>query len=211
MLADARRIGYPVLLRPSYVLGGRAMEIVYDDAMVHDYMVLYAEQMGGHDRKRPRPILVDKFLEEAIEIDVDLIGDGERFVVAGVMQHIEEAGVHSGDSACCLPPHSLPPAVVGEIRRQSVALGRELGIRGLMNIQFAVRHGLIYVLEVNPRASRTVPFVSKATGVPLARLATHIMCGVGLDESGLGARSRTQPILRSRKWCCRSASSRAPK
>ena len=185
VLADARRIGYPVLLRPSYVLGGRAMEIVYDDAMVHDYMVLYAEQMGGHDRQRPRPILVDKFLEEAIEIDVDLIGDGERFVVAGVMQHIEEAGVHSGDSACCLPPHSLPPAVVGEIRRQSVALGRELGIRGLMNIQFAVRHGLIYVLEVNPRASRTVPFVSKATGVPLARLATHIMCGVGLDDLGL--------------------------
>ena len=185
VLAEARRIGYPVLVRPSYVLGGRAMEIVYDDAMVRDYMALYAEQMGGHDAGRPRPILVDKFLEEAIEIDVDLIGDGERFVVAGVMQHIEEAGVHSGDSACCLPPHSLSTDVVDEIRRQSVALGRELGIRGLMNIQFAVRDGAIYVLEVNPRASRTVPFVSKATGVPLARLATHIMCGVRLDDLGL--------------------------
>ena len=185
VLAEARRIGYPVLVRPSYVLGGRAMEIVYDDAMVRDYMALYAEQMGGHDAQRPRPILVDKFLEEAIEIDVDLIGDGERFVVAGVMQHIEEAGVHSGDSACCLPPHSLPPPVVDEIRRQSVALGRELGIRGLMNIQFAVRDGQIYVLEVNPRASRTAPFVSKAIGVPLARLATHIMCGARLDDLGL--------------------------
>ena len=185
VLAEARRIGYPVLVRPSYVLGGRAMEIVYDDAMVRDYMALYAEQMGGHDAQRPRPILVDKFVEEAVEIDVDLIGDGERFVVAGVMQHIEEAGVHSGDSACCLPPYSLPPAVVAEIRRQSVALGRELGIRGLMNIQFAVREGVIYVLEVNPRASRTVPFVSKAIGVPLARLATHVMCGARLDELGL--------------------------
>ena len=187
VLAEARSIGYPVLVRPSYVLGGRAMEIVYDDAMVRDYMALYAEQMGGHDAQRPRPILVDKFLEEAIEIDVDLIGDGERFVVAGVMQHIEEAGVHSGDSACCLPPHSLPAPVVDEIRRQSVALGRELGIRGLMNIQFAVRGGVIYVLEVNPRASRTAPFVSKAIGVPLARLATHIMCGARLDELGLVA------------------------
>ena len=185
VLAEARRIGYPVLVRPSYVLGGRAMEIVYDDAMVRDYMALYAEQMGGHDAQRPRPILVDKFLEEAVEIDVDLIGDGERFVVAGVMQHIEEAGVHSGDSACCLPPHSLSSDVVDEIRRQSVALGRELGIRGLMNIQFAVRGGVIYVLEVNPRASRTAPFVSKAIGVPLARLATHIMCGARLDDLGL--------------------------
>ena len=184
VLAEARRIGYPVLVRPSYVLGGRAMEIVYDDAMVRAYLALYAEQMGGHDAQRPRPILVDKFLEEAIEIDVDLIGDGERFVVAGVMQHIEEAGVHSGDSACCLPPHSLSRDVVDEIRRQSVALGRELGIRGLMNIQFAVRGGQIYVLEVNPRASRTAPFVSKAIGVPLARLATHIMCGARLDELG---------------------------
>ena len=189
VLAAARRIGYPVLLRPSYVLGGRAMEIVYDDAMVRDYMALYAEQMGSHHSgapgEGPRPILVDRFLEEAIEIDVDLIGDGERFVVAGVMQHIEEAGVHSGDSACCLPPHSLPAAVVAEIKRQSVALGRGLGIRGLMNIQFAVRGGDIYVLEVNPRASRTVPFVSKAVGVPLARLATHVMCGARLDELGL--------------------------
>ena len=189
VLAEARRIGYPVLLRPSYVLGGRAMEIVYDQAMVRDYMELYARQMASHHSASngagPRPILVDKFLEEAVEIDVDLIGDGERYIVGGVMQHIEAAGVHSGDSACCLPPHSLPAAVVAEIRRQGVALGQALGVRGLMNIQFAVRGGEIYVLEVNPRASRTVPFVSKAIGVPLARLATHVMCGASLDELGL--------------------------
>ena len=194
VLAEAERIGYPVLLRPSYVLGGRAMEIVYDAAMVRAYMELYARQMGSHqtaDGARPRPILVDKFLEESIEIDVDLIGDGERFVVGGVMQHIEAAGVHSGDSACCLPPHSLPAAVVAGIKRQSVALGRALGVRGLMNIQFAVRGGDIYVLEVNPRASRTVPFVSKAVGVPLARLATHVMCGARLDD--LGLRDDPQP------------------
>ena len=194
-LAAAGRIGYPVLLRPSYVLGGRAMEIVYDAAMVRAYMDLYARQMGGHhagtDGAGPRPILVDKFLEDAIEIDVDLIGDGERFVVGGVLQHIEAAGVHSGDSACCLPPHSLPAAVVAEIKRQSVALGRALGVRGLMNLQFAVRGGAIYVLEVNPRASRTVPFVSKAVGVPLARLATHVMCGARLDD--LGLRSDPEP------------------
>ena len=195
VLAEADRIGYPVLLRPSYVLGGRAMEIVYDAAMVRAYVELYARQMGSHqasaDGARPRPILVDKFLEESIEIDVDLIGDGERFVVGGVMQHIEAAGVHSGDSACCLPPHSLPAAVVAGIKRQSVALGRALGVRGLMNIQFAVRGGEIYVLEVNPRASRTVPFVSKAVGVPLARLATHVMCGSRLDD--LGLRDDPQP------------------
>ena len=195
VLAEARRIGYPVLLRPSYVLGGRAMEIVYDQAMVRDYMELYARQMAGHhfgsNGSGPRPILVDKFLEEAVEIDVDLIGDGERYIVGGVMQHIEAAGVHSGDSACCLPPHSLPAAVVAEIKRQSVALGQALGVRGLMNIQFAVRGGVIYVLEVNPRASRTVPFVSKALGVPLARLATHVMCGATLDE--LGLRSDPEP------------------
>ena len=195
VLAEADRIGYPVLLRPSYVLGGRAMEIVYDAAMVRAYVELYARQMGSHqasaDGARPRPILVDKFLEESIEIDVDLIGDGERFVVGGVMQHIEAAGVHSGDSACCLPPHSLPAAVVAGIKRQSVALGRALGVRGLMNIQFAVRGGEIYVLEVNPRASRTVPFVSKAVGVPLARLATHVMCGARLDD--LGLRDDPQP------------------
>ena len=190
VLAEAGRIGYPVLLRPSYVLGGRAMEIVYDAAMVRGYMASYARQMGAHHAGTdagPRPILVDKFLEESIEIDVDLIGDGERFVVGGVMQHIEAAGVHSGDSACCLPPHSLPPAVVDGIKRQSVALGRALGVRGLMNIQFAVRGEEIYVLEVNPRASRTVPFVSKAVGVPLARLATHVMCGARLDDLGLRA------------------------
>ena len=190
VLAEAGRIGYPVLLRPSYVLGGRAMEIVYDAAMVRGYMASYARQMGAHHSGTdagPRPILVDKFLEESIEIDVDLIGDGERFVVGGVMQHIEAAGVHSGDSACCLPPHSLPPAVVDGIKRQSVALGRALGVRGLMNIQFAVRGEEIYVLEVNPRASRTVPFVSKAVGVPLARLATHVMCGARLDDLGLRA------------------------
>ena len=196
VLAEAGRIGYPVLLRPSYVLGGRAMEIVYDAAMVRGYMASYTRQMGAHHAGTdagPRPILVDKFLEESIEIDVDLIGDGERFVVGGVMQHIEAAGVHSGDSACCLPPHSLAAAVVDGIKRQSIALGRALEVRGLMNIQFAVRGEEIYVLEVNPRASRTVPFVSKAVGVPLARLATHVMCGARLDD--LGLRADPQPGL----------------
>jgi carbamoyl-phosphate synthase large subunit len=178
----ARRIGYPVLVRPSYVLGGRAMEIVYDEDALRRYMERAVEVSPG------KPILIDKFLEAAIEVDVDCLSDGARTLIGGVMQHIEEAGVHSGDSACVLPPHSLDPAVVEEIKRQTRALAQELNVKGLMNVQFAVgRDATVYVLEVNPRASRTVPFVAKATNVPLARYATLIMVGKTLDDLGLHA------------------------
>ena len=172
----ANRIGYPVMVRPSYVLGGRAMEIVYDEDSVRDYMTRAVKASPE------RPVLVDKYLEDAVEIDVDAISDGKTVVVAGIMEHIEEAGVHSGDSACSLPPFSLPRDIVKEIDRQAKALALELGVVGLMNIQFAVKDEQIYVLEVNPRASRTVPFVSKAIGIPLAKLAAKIMGGKTLAE-----------------------------
>jgi carbamoyl-phosphate synthase large subunit len=173
----ARRIGYPVLVRPSYVLGGRAMEIVYDEMALSRYVERAMDVSPG------KPILIDKFLEAAIEVDVDCLSDGRRTLIGGVMQHIEEAGIHSGDSACVIPPHSLPPNVVEGIKRQTRELARELNVKGLMNVQFAVaRDDTIYVLEVNPRASRTVPFVSKATGIPLARYASLIMVGKTLDE-----------------------------
>ncbi|MHB1425507.1 MAG: carbamoyl-phosphate synthase large subunit [Gemmataceae bacterium] len=175
----ARRIGYPVLVRPSYVLGGRAMEIVYDEADLSHYVAYALEVSPG------KPILIDKFLESAIEVDVDCLSDGTRTLIGGVMQHIEEAGVHSGDSACVLPPHSLSPAVINEIKRQTRALAGELNVHGLMNVQLAIQGTTIYVLEVNPRASRTVPFVSKAGGIPLARYAALIMVGKTLDELGL--------------------------
>jgi carbamoyl-phosphate synthase large subunit len=154
----AGRIGYPVVVRPSYVLGGRAMEIVYQVEQLRKYMKHAVQASPDH------PILVDKFLAQAIEVDVDALCDGREVVIGGIMQHIEEAGIHSGDSACVLPPFSLPADIVDEIRRQTVALALELKVIGLMNIQFAVKDGDIYLLEVNPRASRTVPFVSKATG-----------------------------------------------
>jgi carbamoyl-phosphate synthase large subunit len=176
----ARRIGYPVLVRPSYVLGGRGMEIVYDEASFRRYVERAIEVSPG------KPVLIDKFLDSAIEVDVDCLSDGQRTVIGGVMQHIEEAGIHSGDSACVLPPHSLPREVVEEIKRQTREMASELRVQGLMNVQFAVsRDGTVYVLEVNPRASRTVPFVSKATGVPLARYAALVMVGKTLDEVGL--------------------------
>ncbi len=185
----ARRIGYPVLVRPSYVLGGRAMEIVYDEDTLSRYVAYALEVSPG------KPILIDKFLESAVEVDVDCLSDGTRTLIGGVMQHIEEAGIHSGDSACIIPPYSLPPAVVEEIKRQTRALAGELNVKGLMNVQFAVQFAergimhqdryTVYVLEVNPRASRTVPFVSKATGVPLARYASLVMVGKTLDELGL--------------------------
>ncbi len=176
----ARRVGFPVLVRPSYVLGGRAMEIVYDEEALRRYGERAIEVSPG------KPLLIDKFLESAIEVDVDCLSDGARTLIGGVMQHIEEAGVHSGDSACVLPPHSLPADVIEEIKRQARELARELNVKGLMNVQFAVgRDGTVYVLEVNPRASRTVPFVSKATGVPLARHAALVMVGKTLDELGL--------------------------
>ena len=176
--AVARRIGYPVLVRPSYVLGGRAMEIVYDDAALDHYMQFAVQATPD------RPILVDKFLEEAIEVDVDAISDGKLVVIGGIMEHIEEAGVHSGDSTCVLPPHTLSREVLDEIRHATKAMAKELHVVGLMNVQFAVKDDKVYVLEVNPRASRTAPFVSKAIGAPLAKLATKVMCGISLEELG---------------------------
>jgi len=177
------QVGFPVLVRPSFVLGGRAMEICYDDVQFERFVAAAFIEAQG------QPVLIDRFLEDATEMDVDAIGDGQRVVVAGVMEHIEEAGVHSGDSACAIPPYSLPGPVIEEIRRSTRALARDLGVRGLMNVQYAVkledgRHN-VYVLEVNPRASRTVPFVSKATGVPVAKVAAKVMAGVSLSEQDL--------------------------
>ncbi len=174
----ARRIGYPVIVRPSFVLGGRAMEIVYDDAALDRYMTLAVQASPE------RPVLVDRFLEDAIEVDVDCIADGETVVIAGIMEHIEEAGIHSGDSVCVLPPHTLDPEILAEIARSTKAMALELGVIGLMNVQFAVKGDVVYILEVNPRASRTVPFVSKATGVPYAKLAAKAMCGLKLAALG---------------------------
>ncbi|MDY0884006.1 carbamoyl-phosphate synthase large subunit [Dongia soli] len=180
----AERIGYPVVIRPSYVLGGRAMEIVYESAGLRRYM-RKAVQVSGDN-----PVLVDSYLQDAIEVDVDALCDGKDVHVAGIMEHIEEAGIHSGDSACALPPHTLSLAVIAEIRRQSEALARGLNVVGLMNVQFAVKGGDIYVLEVNPRASRTVPFVAKATGTPIAKIAARIMAGEKLTAFDLNATVR---------------------
>src|SRR5262245_46053014 len=207
----ARKIGFPILVRPSFVLGGRDMRIVYNE----DELTAYMHRVEP-DLSRDRPVLIDQFLENATEVDVDCLSDGQRTIIGGVMQHIEEAGIHSGDSACVIPAHSLPADVIEDIKRQTRALARELNVKGLMNVQFAVTglggrvgewesarsgapilplshcptlspsHSLtVYVLEVNPRASRTVPFVSKATGVPLARYAALVMVGKTLDELGL--------------------------
>ncbi|MBI3122393.1 MAG: carbamoyl-phosphate synthase large subunit, partial [candidate division NC10 bacterium] len=174
----ARQIGYPVLVRPSYVLGGRAMEIVYDEEDLRDYMERAVQASPDH------PILVDKFLEDAIEMDVDAVSDGQTVTIGGIMEHIEEAGIHSGDSACALPPRSISDTLLKEIREQTVAMALELGVVGLINIQFAIKDRMVHVLEVNPRASRTVPFVSKAIGVPLAKLAAKVMVGATLKELG---------------------------
>ncbi len=176
--AAARRIGYPVMVRPSYVLGGRAMEVVYDDTDLETYL---REAVQASDE---RPVLVDRFLRDAAEVDVDVVSDGKDVIVGGVMEHIEEAGIHSGDSACALPPFSLSPEVIREIERQSIALARELGVIGLMNVQFAIQGKDVYVLEVNPRASRTVPFVGKATGLQLAKAGALCMVGKSLKEAG---------------------------
>ncbi len=178
----AGRIGYPVLVRPSFVLGGRAMMIVYDDDELRRYM------REAVDASPERPVLVDRFLDGAIEVDVDCISDGENTVVGAIMQHIEHAGVHSGDSACVIPSFSLGEEVEKEIEEATINLARELEVRGLMNIQFAVKEGELYVIEVNPRASRTVPFVSKAIGVPLAKLAAKVMVGEKLPDLGLTGR-----------------------
>jgi len=178
-LEIAQRIGYPVLVRPSYVLGGRAMVIAYDEATLRDY-VRRAEEL-----QRAFPILVDRFLENATEVDVDALADGEQVVVAGIMEHIEEAGIHSGDSSCVLPALQIPEAQHRALRDYTVRLARELEVVGLMNVQYAIQNGKVYVLEVNPRASRTVPYVSKATGVPLAKVAARLMVGRKLSEFGL--------------------------
>ncbi len=172
----AKRIGYPVVVRPSYVLGGRAMQIVFDQKTLSRYMKEAVKISSEH------PILIDKFLENALEIDVDCISDGKNVVIGGVMEHIEEAGVHSGDSACCLPPHSLPTPLLREIERQTIAMAKELKVVGLMNVQFALQGDRVFVLEVNPRASRTVPFVSKAIGRPLAKIAARVMAGKNLKK-----------------------------
>ena len=193
-VAAAKIIGYPVMVRPSYVLGGRAMEIVYDEDSIRNYMERTVKASPEH------PILVDKYLDDAIEVDVDALSDGKDVIIGGVMEHIEEAGIHSGDSACSLPPYSLSKEIIDEIKRQSKELALELGVIGLMNVQFAVKKDEIYILEVNPRGSRTVPFVSKTTGVPLAKIAAKVMTGKTLKELGITAEVAD-------KACCRKRSS----
>jgi carbamoyl-phosphate synthase large subunit len=204
----ARQIGYPVLVRPSFVLGGRAMEIVYDEAQLNYYMTHAVEASTIKDA----PILVDKFLDAATEVDVDCIADFDpaptqhsalstshssgtphspQAIVIGVMEHIEEAGIHSGDSACALPPYSLSADIIYKLKQQTKALAKALRVRGLMNVQYAIKDNEIYVIEVNPRASRTVPFVSKATGIPWAKLAAKVMAGQSLAE--LGAKEQPDP------------------
>ncbi|MFN5759786.1 MAG: ATP-grasp domain-containing protein, partial [Sphingomonadaceae bacterium] len=190
--------GYPVLMRPSYVLGGRAMEIVDTQAQLENYIQTAVIVSGDS------PVLIDSYLRDATEVDVDAIADGDDVVVAGILQHIEEAGVHSGDSACTLPPYSLPKNVVDEIRRQAEALARALQVRGLMNVQFAVKDGEVYLIEVNPRASRTVPFVAKAIGAPIAKIAARVMAGeklknlppINLDVDYIAVKEAVFPFAR---------------
>ena len=175
----ASRVGYPVLMRPSFVLGGRAMEVVETPAGLDAYLRDNAAALSGG------PVLIDQYLRDAVEVDVDALADADTVFVAGVLQHIEEAGVHSGDSACSIPPHSLSPAIVEEIERQTALLARALDVRGLMNIQFAVKNDAVYLIEVNPRASRTVPFTAKATGIPIAKIAARVMAGESLASFAL--------------------------
>ena len=167
----ANRIGYPVLVRPSFVLGGRGMEIVYDETMLHDYLTRAAQVNPEH------PVLVDRFLDDAIEIDVDALYDGTELYLGGVMEHIEEAGIHSGDSACSLPPYTLGPAEIERIRTSTLGIAKGVGVRGLLNVQYALANGILYVLEANPRASRTVPFIAKAYDEPYVNYATKVMLG----------------------------------
>ena len=180
-LKVAAQVGYPVLVRPSYVLGGRAMRIVYDEAGLEKYFESAVRASPNH------PVLIDRFIEDAFEADVDALSDGTDVVICGIMQHIEDAGVHSGDSACVLPPYLLAGDTLDEIRELTRSFALELGVVGLLNVQYAIRDGVVYVLEVNPRASRTVPFVSKATGVPLARLAARVMTGERLADLNVPA------------------------
>ncbi|NOR64688.1 MAG: carbamoyl-phosphate synthase large subunit, partial [Candidatus Scalindua sp.] len=181
-------IGYPVLIRPSYVLGGRAMRIVFDEGELEEYMTHAVDVSPEH------PILIDKFLEGAIEIDVDAVCDGEEVFIGGVMEHIEEAGVHSGDSACSLPPYSIKEEVIEKIKSQTRALAIELNVLGIINIQFAVKDDVVYILEVNPRASRTIPFVSKAIGIPLAKIASQVIAGRKLKELNIDSERQSKHI-----------------
>jgi carbamoyl-phosphate synthase large subunit len=192
-LASAAELGYPVLVRPSFVLGGRGMFILYSEAELKDVVRQVFDVMPG------KPVLIDKFLEDAVEVDVDCISDGETTLIGGMLEHIEYAGVHSGDAAMVMPPHTLPKAMQAQIREATYALARALQVVGLMNVQFAVKDGQLYVLEVNPRASRTVPFVAKAIGVPLAKLAARVMAGAKLKD--LGFTREIQP----RHWCVKEA------
>ena len=175
----AQEIGYPLVVRPSYVLGGRAMEIVHEQKDLERYM-REAVKVSNDS-----PVLLDRFLNDAVECDVDALSDGEEVIIGGVMEHIEQAGVHSGDSACSLPPYSLSAAVQDELRRQTKLMARALNVCGLMNVQFAIKDNDVYVLEVNPRASRTVPYVSKATGLQLAKIAARCMAGRSLQDQGI--------------------------
>ena len=189
--AIADRIGYPVVIRPSYVLGGRAMEIVHDGAEVERYITRLSATLDRPSElvvSAKRPLLIDRYLADAIEVDVDCLSDGKDVFVAGIMEHIEEAGIHSGDSACSLPPHSLSDKIIAELERQAEALARALGVVGLMNVQFAIKDETVYVLEVNPRASRTVPFVAKVIGIPVAAIASEVMAGRPLASFGLKSR-----------------------
>src|SRR5882762_6336821 len=182
--AVASRIGYPVLVRPSYVLGGRAMAIVYDEEGLEKYV------RNAVGFTPDRPVLIDKFLEQAAEFDVDALADDSACVIAGIQEHIEEAGIHSGDSSCVLPPVRIDPEHIETMRHYTRLLATALSVRGLMNIQFAIKDDRVYVLEVNPRASRTVPFASKATGVPLARIGALVMAGHKLADFGVPAELR---------------------
>ena len=177
-VANADKIGYPIVVRPSYVLGGRAMEIVYGEQELRQYM------RSAVEVSNESPVLLDRFLDHALEVDVDLVSDGEKAVVGAIMQHIEQAGVHSGDSACSLPPYRLSTDIQNKIRQQTIKISKELGVVGLMNVQLAVQDGEIFLIEVNPRASRTIPFVSKCIGVSLAKIAARLMFGRSLEEVG---------------------------
>ena len=197
-LAAAHQVGYPVVIRPSYVLGGRAMEIVHDETDLKRY-VREAVQVSGDT-----PLLVDRYLADAIEVDVDAMCDGETTHVAGIMEHIEEAGIHSGDSACVLPPYQISESQVEQMRKYTRAFADRLGVIGLINVQYAVKNGVVYVIEVNPRASRTVPFVSKCIGVSLAKIAARCMAGAvspGRDGSALPHARSKRPRAASSSTC----------
>ncbi|MBM4156580.1 MAG: ATP-grasp domain-containing protein, partial [Lentisphaerae bacterium] len=183
----ARRIGFPVMIRPSYVLGGRAMMVAYNETELVPFTYAAFQASPGF------PVLIDRYLERAIEVDIDVVGDGSDVYIGGVMEHIEEAGIHSGDSACCTPPHSLSPEMTRRLEDAATRIALELKVRGLMNVQAAVKDGDFYIIEINPRASRTVPYLSKASGIPLAKVATKVSVGMTLKELGITGPRRELP------------------